>query len=70
MKNEDFIHYTWQYQQFDKNNLKTTNHQPLTVIKTGFRNSNSGPDFENARVNIGGIEWAGKVEMHIKSSVK
>lgn len=68
MKNEDFIHYTWQYLQFDKNNLKTTNEQPLTVIKTGFRNSNSGPDFENARVNIGGIEWAGKVEMHIKSS--
>lgn len=68
MKNEDFIHYTWQYQQFDKNNLKTTNEQPLTVLKTGLRNFNSGPDFENARVNIGGIEWAGKVEMHIKSS--
>ena len=68
MKNEDFIHYTWQYQQFDKNNLKTTNQQPLTVLKTGFRNFNSGPDFENARVNIGGIEWAGKVEIHIKSS--
>jgi hypothetical protein len=68
MKNEDFIHYTWQYQQFDKNNLKTTNQQPLTVIKTGFRNFHSGPDFENARINIGGIEWAGKVEIHIKSS--
>ena len=68
MKNEDFIHYTWQYQQFDKNNLKTTNQQPLTVIKTGYRNFNSGPDFENARINIEGIEWAGKVEIHIKSS--
>lgn len=68
MKNEDFIHYTWQYQQFDKNNLKTTNGLPLIVTKTGIRNFNSGPDFENARVNIGGIEWAGKVEMHIKSS--
>ncbi|MDP1816441.1 MAG: DUF2851 family protein [Leadbetterella sp.] len=68
MKNEDFIHYTWQYQQFDKNNLKTTNQQPLIVIKTGYRNFNSGPDFENARINIEGIEWAGKVEIHIKSS--
>ena len=68
MKNEDFIHYTWKYQQFDKNNLKTTNQQPLTVIKTGYRNFNSGPDFENARINIEGIEWAGKVEIHIKSS--
>jgi len=68
MKKEDFIHYTWQYQQFDKNNLKTTNQHSLSVIKTGVRNFNSGPDFENARVNIGGIEWAGKVEIHIKSS--
>lgn len=68
MKNEDFIHYTWQYQQFDKNNLKTTNQHSLSVIKTGVRNFNSGPDFENARINIGVIEWAGKVEIHIKSS--
>jgi hypothetical protein len=68
MKSEDFIHYTWQYQQFDKNNLKTTNQHSLSVIKTGVRNNNSGPDFENARINIGGIEWAGKVEIHIKSS--
>ncbi|MCP9763459.1 DUF2851 family protein [Lacihabitans soyangensis] len=68
MKNEDFIHYTWQYQQFDKNNLKTTDGQLLTVLKPGYRNSNSGPDFENARVSIGQMEWAGKVEIHIKSS--
>jgi hypothetical protein len=68
MKNEDFIHYTWQYQQFDKNNLKTTNQHSLSVIKTGVRNFNSGPDFENARINIAGIEWAGKVEIHLKSS--
>lgn len=68
MKNEDFIHYTWQYQQFDKINLKTTTGHPITVLKTGFRNSNSGPDFENARVNIAGIEWVGKVEIHVKSS--
>lgn len=68
MKNEDFIHYTWLYQQFDKNNLKTTDGQVLNIVKPGYRNSNSGPDFENARVSIGQIEWAGKVEIHIKSS--
>jgi hypothetical protein len=68
MKNEDFIHYTWQFQQFDKSNLKTTDGQLLNIIKPGYRNSNSGPDFENARVSIGQIEWAGKVEIHIKSS--
>ncbi|HLO46664.1 MAG TPA: DUF2851 family protein [Leadbetterella sp.] len=68
MKNEDFIHYTWQYQQFDKANLLTTDGQVLSIIKPGFRNSHSGPDFENARIIIGQIEWAGKVEIHLKSS--
>lgn len=68
MKNEDFIHYTWQYQQFDKNSLKTIDGQFLSVIKPGYRNNNSGPDFENARITIGELEWAGKVEIHIKSS--
>lgn len=68
MKNEDFIHYTWQYLQFDKTKLKTTDGQDLTIIKTGYRNTNSGPDFENARLMIGQIEWAGKVEIHIKAS--
>jgi hypothetical protein len=68
MKNEDFIHYTWQYQQFDKANLHTTDGQVLSIIKPGFRNSHSGPDFENARIIIGQIEWAGKVEIHLKSS--
>ncbi|MCP9767409.1 DUF2851 family protein [Lacihabitans sp. LS3-19] len=68
MKNEDFIHYTWQFQQFDKTNLKTTEGQNLAVIKAGYRNPNSGPDFENCRISIADIDWAGKVEMHIKSS--
>jgi hypothetical protein len=68
MKNEDFIHYIWQYQQFEKSNLRTTEGQRLEVLKTGNRNVNSGPDFENARFSIDDIEWIGKVEIHIKSS--
>jgi hypothetical protein len=68
MKNEDFIHYAWQFQQFHKSHLKTTEGQRLAIIKVGYRNPNSGPDFENCRINIDSIDWAGKVEMHIKSS--
>lgn len=68
MKSEDLLHYVWQYQLFNKNQLTTEQSQTLKILKTGIRNPNSGPDFENSRVVIGTLEWAGKVEIHIKSS--
>ena len=66
--NESFLHYLWQFQYFDKKELKTTLGESITVRKPGILNSDSGPDFSQALVNIEGIEWAGTVEVHIKSS--
>lgn len=65
---EQFLHYLWQFQQFDKTNLQTTAGESITVFKVGFLNTNAGPDFVNARLQIGEIEWAGSIEIHIKSS--
>ncbi|MFC3813133.1 DUF2851 family protein [Lacihabitans lacunae] len=65
---EDFLHYVWQYQLFDKSNLKCTDGSVLSVLKTGTHNTNSGPDFINARISLNEILWAGQVEIHIKSS--
>ncbi|HTH55053.1 MAG TPA: DUF2851 family protein [Cyclobacteriaceae bacterium] len=65
---ESFIHYVWQFQYFDRNDLRTTKGESLRVLKTGFPNSNAGPDFFNAKINIDGIELIGNVEIHIKSS--
>jgi hypothetical protein len=65
---EAFIHYLWQFQQFNKSLLRTTNHEPITVLKTGILNTNAGPDFSQARIQIGEIEWVGNIEIHIKSS--
>lgn len=65
---EQFLHYLWQFQQFDKSNLQTTAGEPITVFKTGFLNTNAGPDFTDARLQIGEIEWVGSIEIHIKSS--
>lgn len=64
---ESFLHYLWQFQQFNKNHLQTTDGQPLHVLKTGSLNSNAGPDFLQARIVIGTTEWAGSVEMHLRS---
>ena len=65
---EEFLHYVWQYLLFDTANLRTDDGQLLTVIKTGIPHIHSGPDFENARIIMNGIIWAGKVEIHILAS--
>ena len=65
---EDFLHFLWQYQKFESQNFKTTDNEAVSVIKTGFHNTDSGPDFKEARLRIGDVEWAGNVEIHIKSS--
>ncbi len=65
---ESFLHYLWQYQQFDKRNLQTVHQESIRILKTGRYNTDSGPDFLHARLLIGSIEWVGNVEIHIFSS--
>ena len=65
---EAFLHYLWQFQYFDKNELQTTSGDPIQVYSPGNRNPDSGPDFQNARIRIGGMEWIGSAEIHIQAS--
>ena len=65
---EAFLHYLWQFQQFDKSSLQTEAGDKISVLKTGILNTDAGPDFSHARLQINEIEWAGNVEIHIKSS--
>jgi len=65
---ESLLHYIWQFQYFDRAQLQTTGKENITVFDPGYRNSHSGPDFSNARIRIGDIEWVGSVEIHIHSS--
>lgn len=65
---EDFLHYIWQHQKFDKSNLLTCYGDKITVISQGFANKNAGPDFYNCKLIIKEIEWHGTVEVHYKSS--
>jgi hypothetical protein len=66
--NESFLHYLWQFQYFDKKDLHSSEGESISILKVGFLNSNAGPDFSDAKIKINGIEWAGTVEIHIKSS--
>jgi hypothetical protein len=65
---EAFLHYVWQYQQFQAPALKTTQGEEVTVLKTGYHNVDAGPDFLEAKLKIGSLEWSGAVEIHINSS--
>lgn len=65
---ESFLHYLWQFQYFDKKELKTTAGDNLVIFKSGILNSDAGPDFSQAKLNVDGIDWAGSVEIHIMSS--
>ncbi len=63
---EQFLHYIWKYQLFENSLL--VNNQELTVFYQGDYNLDSGPDFKEARIKVDSIEWAGQVEIHMKSS--
>lgn len=65
---EAFLHYVWQLQYFDKVDLTTSSGEPVRVLHPGTRNTNAGPDFSEARLKIGELEWRGSVEIHIKAS--
>jgi hypothetical protein len=64
---EAFLHYLWQHQMLGKG-LATTDGQPLVVLRAGELNRDAGPDFFNARVSIGGVEWVGNIEIHLRTS--
>lgn len=65
---EDFIHYIWKYQNFRLADLTSASGQELEVIKPGYHNHNSGPDFLEASIRVGNYLWAGHVEIHVRSS--
>src|ERR1700744_121728 len=65
---EDFIQYIWKFRLFDRENLQTTAGDAIEVFSAGLPNSDSGPDFHNARIRISDTTWAGNVEIHINSS--
>ena len=48
--------------------LQTTEGEIVEVVATGYHNTDSGPDFLEARIQIGDKLWAGHVEIHVKSS--
>lgn len=64
---EEFLYYLWENRTFS-GTLMTTSGQSVEIIHPGYRNTNSGPDYLEAKIRIDGQLWAGHVELHVKSS--
>lgn len=68
MIKENFLYFIWRLQYFSKQSLTTTQGEQIVILNPGELNSDAGPDFINARVKIGAIEWCGNIEIHVQSS--
>lgn len=64
---ELIYHYLWKHKVFGQP-LTTVNGESLSVQSPGRHNEDSGPDFSDARITIGGQKWVGNVEIHVKAS--
>lgn len=64
---EEFIIWLWQHRCLDPV-LFLDSGEELTVLSTGTRNTDGGPDFFNARIRWGNTIWAGNIEIHVRAS--
>jgi hypothetical protein len=69
MKMERLLHYVWKYKLYSSAGLVTVDGLPVSVLDQGIHNTaDAGPDFFNAKLNIGGTTWVGNIEVHDKAS--
>ena len=65
---EDFLHLLWKHQKFPSTQLQTTQWISVQVLNPVTINRYSEPDFFDSRITFDALEWAGNVEVHVKSS--
>lgn len=65
---ENFLYFVWQYRYMNFSGLQTECGQQLKIKQFGVRNDFAGPDFLDALICLDGLDWFGKIEMHVKAS--
>jgi len=65
---EALVQDLWRTRRFDTESLATSEGAPVRVLDPGTPNTDAGPDFRNAHVRIGDVDWRGDVEIHVASS--
>jgi hypothetical protein len=67
-RGEKLLQYIWQFQYFNKSQLKTIQGENLQILFPGKLNTNQGPDFTDARITIEDTILAGSIELHLRTS--
>lgn len=65
---EEFLAFLWKYQYSLSRDLCGVNGERIQIIHPGFINTNSGPDYNEAKIIIDSNQWCGNIEFHLKSS--
>lgn len=65
---EKLMQYVWQHRLWNPAEMRTNDGRRIVVIDPGMLNSDAGPDFFNAKIEIDGRVWAGNVEIHTRAT--
>ncbi len=68
MMKEDFLQYIWRTKRLTSQVLSATNGSQIEVLKPGHYNTDQGPDYLFAQLNIDDVIWVGNIEIHVNSS--
>ena len=62
------MQYVWQHRLWCSEDMVTNDGRRVRVLDPGMLNTDQGPDFFNAKVEIDGNVWVGNIEIHVRAS--
>ncbi|MCI6224612.1 MAG: DUF2851 family protein [Bacteroidales bacterium] len=65
---EKLMQYVWKHRLWRSEDMVTNTGKKVRVVDPGLLNTDAGPDFFNAKIEIDGHMWVGNVEMHYRAT--
>jgi len=65
---ETLLHFIWEHEFFDEQELCSQKGQPIEIIHPGIRNTGPGPDFVKARIRVGDTIRIGGVVINMEGA--
>lgn len=65
---EKLMQFIWQHRLGLLSDMHTVDNRPVRIIDQGLLNTDAGPDFFNATIEIDSQTWVGNVEIHVRAS--
>lgn len=65
---EKIMQYVWKHRLWRSEDMVTNDGRRVRVLDPGLLNTDQGPDFFNAKVEIDGNVWVGNVEIHVRAT--